>query len=61
MGLPDEYSTVCEDCGCFGWEPLRCKDCWMKAVKKAIDECDPEPCCHAINKKELLKKLERIE
>ena len=61
MGLPDEYSNECYDCGTFGWEPVRCKQCWMKIIRSVIDSCDPEACCHGINKKELLAKLERIE
>jgi len=61
MGLPDEYSTVCEECSVFNFSHIKCKECWIKAFKKIIDSCDPEPCCYGINKKELLKKLEEIE
>ena len=30
----------------------------QERIKKIIDECDVEPCCHGINKKELKSKLQ---
>ena len=51
-----EYSTYCEKCGRYNLD-VYCRECIFEEVKKIINECDPEPCCHGINKKELLKKI----
>ena len=42
-----------------------CYDCFELGIKeglarckRAINKCDPEPCCHGLNKKELLDKID---
>ena len=50
--------TIISNCDRCSYKD-KCKS-YQERILKIIDECDPEACCHGINKKELLDKIKEM-
>lgn len=53
--MKKEYSTECEDCGCYNISPVKCEACWEKEFRRKFIKEFIETWCTKCRKQNNIK------